>query len=352
MTYVSPRSAIAPSMRSTHSTTFCLGRRLLSFALSVTAVGSLESQSVSARSRVDADVIPSYYFSAQPGVAGCQQTGAGTQTTGAVAACTPAVGMNGEAAASFQNGVLRSSARLSASNATFAAAGESGADFMAVSRVDYSDRITFSVPTGVSLTSYRFLIDWGGQMAEPIPSIAGLSTFSLGALYFIASGGPFSPFGWVGITRSFSGLPLNNLVVQEFEGSFEGTATRTPDAFGRTVTTIDGVSAFDGLLTSNTLDFTFAHTSEVAWRNLLSTELTGISQELYSEFSNSARISGLRLFDGDRDVTDLVGVSFASGFQLPAEVPEPSSVVLVVVGVVGLLVRGRRIKGNAAARAE
>ncbi len=340
--------ATSPNRESMGATDFL--RHTLLVALSLIAIGPLDAQSVFTRSRVDADVIPSYYFAAQPSTAGCQQIGSGAGSASSGVSCIPGSGVSGEASASLQNGVLRSRARLSASNGSFAPAGSSGADFMAVSRVDYSDRITFSVPIGVTLTSYRFLIDWGGQMVEPTASVAGLSTFSLGALYFIGSGGPFSPFGWVGITRSFSGLPSDNLVVQEFEGSFDGTATRAPDAFGSTVTTINGVSAFDGLLTSNTLDFTFAHTSEVQWRNLSSNVVSGVSQELYSDFSNSARIAGLRLFDGDRDVTDRVGVSFASGFQLPVEVPEPSSALLTIVGVLGLLAHRIRCAGRRAHR--
>ena len=310
--------------------------RRAAICLSLVALAPLQSQSVSARSRVDADVIPSYYFSGQPTAAGCQVAGASALTFNASTSCSPGAGMTGAASARFENGVLRSSARLTANNATFAAAGSPGADFMAVGRVDYSDRVTFSVPQGVTLTSYRFLIDWGGEMVEPVATVPGLSTFSLGALYFIGSGGPFSPFGWVGITRSFSGLPLSNLVVQEFEGEFAGTATRTADASGRLVTTIDGISAFDGLLTSNTLDFSFAHTSEVEWRNFSSVEVSGISQEVFSDFSNSARIAGLRLFDGDRDVTKLVGINFASGFRL-AVVPEPSMMFLLAVAAVLLL---------------
>ncbi len=214
--------------------------------------------------------------------------------------------------------------------------GTPGSELWANSISEYGDRVTFTAPLGVTLTSYRFSLGWAGTLVEPIAAALGVVPFVQGALLFRGSGGPTTPIFWTGITRWFSNFPT---VVEELGGSFNGDFNQRVEN-GSLITSISGVSSFDGLLTSNTLDFLFWHYSDAALTN--NSGLTQlVSGEVRSNFSNSAAITGLRLFAGDEDVTDRVQYSFASGFVLPTEVPEPSSSLLLLAAA-GVMAMSRR----------
>lgn len=292
------------------------------------AVPVAAQSSAGARARVDADVIPSFYAKPTPGATGCQSADAGTSSAAATTGCAPIGGSTGSASASFTNGVLRSDAQLVLNNAQLVGTGTPGAELMATSRVDFSDRVTFSTPANVTLTHYSFSVGWSGTLVEPISLAPGVSSFVQGALLFLGSGGPTTPIGWTGITRWFSGATS---VVQEQGGTFAGNLDQQV-VNGSRITSISGISTFNGLLTSNTLDFVFTHYSDAAVVN--NSGLTQlVSGEVRSDFSNSAAITGLRLFSGNQDVTNQVQYTFASGLILPTAVPEPSTILLLLAGL-------------------
>ena len=323
--------------------TFCLAtQRLMTsvFLRATTAIiavvlasSAALGQSMTSVVRIEPDSIPGLYSGTAP-LPQCMQQISNASRATAIASCMPlpSVTVSGYAAASSQ-GLLRSRVSLDANNAILLPSLTHGSVASALASAGFRDVVSIA-PLGQNFTlaptSFSLGVDWNGVYSWPLGLGIDASPFFTGFLGFIG-GSPGS--GWTGITRSYSVLPTNALIIEDGVGRFAGTATRNWEG-NRLVTRIGGVSNFINVpLSSMTFDFYLHLLTEVQLKNVSASSIVA-NGALLNDFSNTATISSFRVLSGTTDITEQVRVSFASGFVAPQQVvPEPTTLLLIAGGL-------------------
>jgi hypothetical protein len=247
--------------------------------------------------------------------------------------------------------VLRASATLNASGLSLGPSGSATGILSAVGRADLRDVVSLTPLASVTPTSFTLHVDWDGSYGRSSISPAGVAAYQSGFLGFRAAG--FDPLqrGWSGWTWSNSTLPNGAAVDAQGNGAFSGSAARSTDGAGLLQTFVNGRSTFFNIpLSSASFDFNMTLAAETMLSNTLTAGVL-VNGSLFSDFANTARISGFQVFQGTTDITDQVAVSFASGFEVPlgappAIAPEPATVVLLGSGLVLVAVVARRRRAS------
>jgi hypothetical protein len=214
----------------------------------------------------------------------------------------------------------------------------------------WRDEVVLGNPAAGAATFSLFARVTGTSVVRDLSS--GDGSYTQGFVGLTTPGLPNVPFPWGDPSPYAAYVNLESsgpqLVRTTGRATFDGTHSSSVAGVTNTVTT-DGWVTFDNLpvLPGSTMFFLRMGFVAVLFND--TTAPKDVLDEVMFDYGNSLTIGGIRVFDAaGNDVTAAAQPTFRSGGNLnlgdPRVVPEPSTVLLMVTGLVGLLVGARRAR--------